>query len=369
MKKILKIIKIIIIIVLVFFALFFGILLINRAVTSIQHLPIAPVTVTDKTVEITMEIENPANFKQHTAYVELMANDGKLYFYRYPSNEFLMCDKYTQWLCVFENGTVRKIREFDIVPFFMLDGFYYYQEYDPDIESTRSTIYCFDVKTESESRLFSTDSVSSKYSFSSDGTVYFLEDDNFSMYREVRGDKIGKINKMREEYTLKSGTYYVEGSVRGEQDVVVYNQSGEKKVLDIPYGKKSLIPCNNGLLVHNEGQGDLLYLIEGDSGKLTELFTCECMVSESAVNVYQDQAFLSFKRYEKHGEFGMLRFENDTLEGTYCIDLGSGQCEKISDKIYNGLYIFDDTGIYACDENSNIYKLDYDANVIDTLVE
>ena len=47
----------------------------------------------------------------------------------------------------------------------------------------------------------------------------------------------------------------------------------------------------------------------------------------------------------------------------------TGETVKLSDAVYTGLYIFDDEGIYACDGKGRIYFLDFDANVIDTLVQ
>ena len=116
-------------------------------------------------------------------------------------------------------------------------------------------------------------------------------------------------------------------------------------------------------MVHNEGQDGLLYFIDEESGAVRELFYVQCMASDSAVNTYGNYAFLSFTRWEKWGDFGMLRFENDTLEGTYRIDICTGETVKISDRIYSGLYIFGDNAIYAVDRQNQIFLLDFDGNV------
>ena len=138
--------------------------------------------------------------------------------------------------------------------------------------------------------------------------------------------------------------------------------------MQLPYAdKRTLIPCENGLLIHNEGRGELLYWVD-EEGEVTSLFSVPCILSDSSVTVYGTSAYLSFIRYEKHGEIGQVRYKNDTLEGTYKIDLRTFSAEKISDKVYCGLYNFDDTCIYACDEDCHIYKLDSEANIIDALI-
>lgn len=85
-------------------------------------------------------------------------------------------------------------------------------------------------------------------------------------------------------------------------------------------------------------------------------------------NVFEDKLYYYVERYEKYGILGMTRFENDEIEGTFIINLKDLSVEKVSDKIYNGLYIFDDTGIYACDDKCNIVKLDFDGKMVGTLL-
>ena len=75
-------------------------------------------------------------------------------------------------------------------------------------------------------------------------------------------------------------------------------------------------------------------------------------------------------RYEKgaKGWSAMVGFENDNVKGTYRINLDDYSMEKISDMIFDGMFIFDDAGIFACDENNKVYKLDFDGNVIKRLL-
>lgn len=50
------------------------------------------------------------------------------------------------------------------------------------------------------------------------------------------------------------------------------------------------------------------------------------------------------------------------------IDLKDGTKEKINDYIFCGMYNFDDTCIYCCDEDGNIYRMELDGEVSPILV-
>ena len=127
-----------------------------------------------------------------------------------------------------------------------------------------------------------------------------------------------------------------------------------------------MIPCEEGLLIHNETNGDFLYFVEADTGNAVALYTAECIYAYSAVNVYGDNAYLSFVRYTQWGPLGLggQVSEDDELNGTYRISLKDYSVTKISDEIYNGLFIFDDSGIYACNSDGQICKLDFNGNVL-----
>ena len=112
----------------------------------------------------------------------------------------------------------------------------------------------------------------------------------------------------------------------------------------------------------------MLYNVN-DNQSISLLFELPCLSSSSAVAVVNEDIYLSVKRYEKFGSLGMLRFENDTAEGTYKISQADFLPVKISDSIYNGLYFFGGESLYACDEFCNIYRLDLQGNVIDTVLK
>jgi len=320
-------------------------------------------SVTDEHIEINQTEHNPANCRQYEANINMMAHDGKLYFYTVSSGSVFSPNKYAGYLSVFEDGTAKQIKSFSGAHILLMaDGFVYYEMQDK--------IFCYNVNENREYELFvETFPISRRMIFySEDGSVYLPKTDDCAEYIPVHGDALELSTAKHEEYSLKAGVCRIEGGYESQRSIVMQGGDGSAVSYDLPYGKKSLIPCGDGLLVHNEECGDLLYYIDGNTGKAVELFSVECIFSVSAVNCYEGQVFLSFKRYEKSGEKGMLRFENDTTEGTYRIDLSDYSTEKISDQIYNGLFIFDDTGIYACNDDSEIFKLDFDGNVILELI-
>ena len=299
---------------------------------------------------------HPANYKQRSSYVSMGIYHQNLY------------------ACIYRDGAL-----YVLTP----DGFDYQARieginygindsgiyYSTTTDTGQTMIYLMDISSGERTHLiasdFSVGDYSNNYYYSEKGTLHIAADRGKTVYYAIDGKSVERSNEIGESFHMNGCTYMLEGRL-GDYQVVFLDQSGEYHSLEeeIPYGDKSIIPCDQGLLVHNEGQGDLLYLIEKASGEVIELFTVECMDSISAVNVHGDYAYLSFKRYEKHGEIGMLSYENDTLEGTYRISLTDYSVEKISDDIYNGLFIFDDNGIYACNIDTEIYKLDFDGNRI-----
>ena len=293
----------------------------------------------------------PANYKQYATGVNMGVYNQNLYM-----------DIDNTLYRLHEEGLVPIDRVDAIVNGICNTGLYY----ETFTDTYDSQLWFMNLSSGERTPLLTTKIVSDRdIYFSPNGTLFAPANDKKTAYYAVDGLDVTESNEHCDIFQLGDRTYMLQDGFN-DNHVVDYDQSGQVHSLeeDIPWGYKSLIPCDQGLLVHNEEQGDLLYLIEKESGEVIELFTVECMTSISAVNVHGDYAYLSFKRYEKHGEIGMLSYKNDTLEGTYRISLIDYSAEKISDDIYNGLFIFDDTGIYACNIDTEIYKLDFDGNRI-----
>ncbi len=128
--------------------------------------------------------------------------------------------------------------------------------------------------------------------------------------------------------------------------------------------KRYLLPVQNGLIVFNEGYEKLLYLIR-PSGEIQVLFSIPCTFSDSVVNIWGDYVFLSVERFEKYVglDFGLLdkkKYEDDTLSGSYKINIKTGEAEKCSDALYDGLTIFGDSGMIGTKKDGSIVQLDFD---------
>lgn len=132
-----------------------------------------------------------------------------------------------------------------------------------------------------------------------------------------------------------------------------------------------LYPFEGGWLLHMSNCKIPLCLISAD-GSVTPIMEYECLSSSSSFNYYGDYAFLSLMRYEKWDDnwsYFLEPYENDTISGTYRIDLNDCTITKINDNYFNGIFIFDEASIFVCDTNDGVYQMDQDGNLIMTLVE
>lgn len=130
--------------------------------------------------------------------------------------------------------------------------------------------------------------------------------------------------------------------------------------------ERSVISTEYGTVIHKQGSEDMLCLIDRDN-QIVSLFSVPCLHAVSAVTIVDDVVYLSFLRYEKYGEIGMKRFDNDTMEGTYRISLKNYSVEKLNDNIYDGLYYFGGDYLYACNRDGCMYRLNLDGSVKDVL--
>ncbi len=320
--------------------------------------------------EITGIVSCPGNNRQRQASVWLGCYDKQLYYF---GGRKAGADKtkYDDSLYVFQDGGLVEVFPLsrgkgEISILGIVDCFLYYWDYrGSDYENIR--LYCYNLESNKESLLYSGHlyGVASLY-FANDGSVYFPlfpESGKAAQFVHVSGESVLGVKPLTDGYPLGENTYYVESEY---YDVVVERISKTdhdgNKLDEIPFEsahRRSMIPYEDGLLVHNEGLESLLYQIHED-GSVTKLFSVPCLGTTSAVNTHGTDAYISVLRYEKYGEKGMLRYENDLLSGTYRISLIDGSTEKISDMYFNGLYNFDDSCFYCCDQQGNIYKMKFD---------
>ena len=318
---------------------------------------------------ITITDNHPSNNRQHNASVWLGCENGKLYFLihhiQYKSDE----TDYHKQLSMFDGIGARKICAIDIENLQIVgsvDGYLYY--WKDGATSGNDHLYCFNIKNESEAFLYQGDLCYYASSF-------FYDNDSIAVPLNAKNGQPQQFVCIQNEAVLSTGSLEAGYSI-GDKLFRVVSEYGDvvERIIcvyengttqDIPLGsahKRSIIPCSNGLVVHNEGLNELLYWID-EEGKISNIFSVPCLSSVSAVNVCGTNVYISFKRYEKFGEIGQVRYENDELEGTYCISTIDFTVKKLNDQIFNGLYNFDDACLYCCDEKGCIFRMDFDGSV------
>ena len=123
----------------------------------------------------------------------------------------------------------------------------------------------------------------------------------------------------------------------------------------------SVFESNGNCFIYCDQGTDVLYVIDSDH-HLFPIFSCgECIMSETALAIHDTCICLSIKRYEKLGQnaLGYSRFDNDEVEGTYMINTNDLSVKKVSDFIFSGLFNLDDTCLYGCDSQGDIYRIDF----------
>ncbi len=318
--------------------------------------------ITGELIEISSASYNPANNLQNSASVWMGTFDGKLYFSPRWCAERKYRNKYYNYLACFEGDTIKRLFRIQDSILGISNNYIYYSSWLDGVSGdVKERIYCYDFQNDTEEIVCETNFLTSEHYFSEDNLLFLSLSSQEGPYHLVNGTNISGDTSPPQSYILNGLSYSVYGT-GDSTNIVVTDEIANKYELkyDTPLGRQSLIPCKKGLLVHNEGEGNALYLIPDNSEEIVQLFEIPCTKAISAVNVYDDWAYVSISRYyydEKSDS--TVPFVNDHLAGTYRIDLSDYSVEKISDSIYNGLYIFDDSGIYACTEKLEIYRFDF----------
>ena len=321
--------------------------------------------------EITYTMNHPGNNRQSNATVWLGCYNNQLYCCSFGKNGGHKMNYYGS-LCVFQGSNLVEVFPLshgkgNITVLGFVDSYLYYRE-NTGGDYKRQKLYCYDLKSNEEALLYTGNlTLSSSLYFDNDGSVYFPLMPAYgeaAQFIHVSGQTVLGVEPLTNGYTLCENTYYVvqEYSDAQVERVLKSNSNDPPKLDEIPFEqayRRWILPYEGGLLVHNERLSSLLYRIDKE-GSVTNLFSIPCLGSESAVNIHGTDAYLSVLRYEKYGEYGMLRYENDTLEGTYRISLTDGSVEKINDMCFDGIYNFDDTCFYCSDQQGNVYKMEFD---------
>ena len=311
-----------------------------------------------------------SNFHQNYSSMMLWTDDSNLYFFSESVPTFVDENRYYRWLCKFDDGAVKRIKKLGsgYVPVGLANGFFYYWKFPEDFRDPE-LLYSYNLSTGEEKCLY-TGEFGARSFLEEDGTFYvgtIVTDKDNHEYLPVHGDLTDEVKPYCIEYQLGEYLYSVEDD-SFVQTVFRTDRDGNKEELPLEYGKyRTLIPCNDGLLIHNAGQDALLYFVDRE-GNVKLLFRASRRSgTKSAVTVHGSKVYLSFMRFEWH-DVWLAQCKDDELVGTHIIDLETFTSQKVSDKTYYGLYNFDDTCIYACDEYCHIYKLDFDGQVIETML-
>lgn len=370
-----------------------GLLLLLGIVFALGLIALAAIVITPKSRDSVNEPEesasnekssglgsyiSPTNNNQTNSALFLCTYDGKLYFVR-EKHGVLDSNPYSGWLCLLEDGEIKKISKLSHYSYLSVcgatDSFICYHEYNGSF--TKNAIYSYSFES-GEAKLLSTEEASGAYGvFIKDGSLFIalspIKHEQLAFLRVTDSESATVTENERDwSYRLGSREYFINNE-QGELAGVVCccEDSGEVTALPLEWAdSRSLIPVDHGLLVYAQGWSHLLYFIS-ENGEVWELFDADCFRSKSSIAVYRDTVYLSVKRYQNGGNFGAGGSESipdDALSGTYRISLNDKSTEKISGEVYSGMFIFDEAGIFACDENGSVYLLDFDGNVIDTLL-
>lgn len=206
--------------------------------------------------------------------------------------------------------------------------------------------------------------------FKEDGTLYIADPTRDGWYFPIMKGNVEDAMSITDSYRIGNKEYVVKHkSWNARSADLIALENGEEHPVELAAAvKRYLIPTEEGLLIWNQGIEHLLYLIR-PTGEIKELFSVPCMCSDSAVNVYGSDVFISVERYEKWGPGGisLQHYADDSLQGSYRISLKTGEVQKLSDDLYSGLFVFGDNGIIGCDKTSGkIYFMDFDFSILDT---
>lgn len=323
-----------------------------------------------------------ANNYQNDAGIWMGNYEKTFYFCKYSDTP--APTDYDNWVCSIADGEIQKLfclgRENDEYRIVGQTGTFLYYLKVGDTKNSMDlldSLFCYDLQTSENHQIYLDTScffIKNSHFFSEDGTlcIAFLEC-GAGVYRPqylyVQEAAVLGTRIQSPSISLGGAAYRIEREDSTYGKVICMGDLGE---YDIQLGDaqyRSIVFCNDSLIVHNENGSELLYRIT-ESGEVESLFSVPCLSSISAMNICNGDVYISFMRFEKFQESGLLsnktkvRFKNDTLEGTYRIRLEDGSAEKISNRIFTGMYNLDDTGLYCCDEDSCIYKLDLTGNEV-----
>lgn len=323
------------------------------------------ISYTTSEICVTVEGEHPANDFQWEANANLYAYDGRLY-YMLGWGENISAT--TAWkLGVLADGTGKILEDYRGrgVEVAFEDGAAYYL--DVDFKKNVSVLHCYDLVSGETTKLDAQAPMLNLapylYYLGSDGVRYLISSYEEGTGYPIQGITAGVLQRIPLDYCIGQTTYTNTWS----EHVIRKDADGTSTILEFGAGRECLIPYRDGLLVLNVSTGNSLHYIDRE-GTIIPLFETDAPHSVSTVNFHENYVFLSLQRYTEWFDNNGNIAENDEISGTYRIDMRDYSTEKISDAAYDGLFIFNGSGIYATDRFANVYQLDFDGEVIEQLI-
>lgn len=341
----------------------------------------------DVSVSVNSDEFSYSNSRQDCMGIKMQAIDGRLYIYMPRPDAHIEPS-----IFVFEKNGVSEMENVLITNWYkslwndQLVGFengYMYIERHP-AKATESAypqkaeLICYDLATGDMTTLLCTeDAPSLDTSFDENGVFYASIRENTSekekQYQAIQGSQL--LDHVVSKPDLRSGTVAeVLEAYNGHTKILSESQLehtlASVQALGIKNSTCTLYPCVSGWMIHIDRCSVPLWLVSFD-GTVSKVFEFESMTTSSSFNIYGDQAYLSFKRYEKwddHMNYFLQPYANDTISGTYRIDLTDFTMTKVSADSYRGIFIFDDTSILTVDINYGVYQLDPNGCLVNTLI-
>ncbi|MBQ7247433.1 MAG: hypothetical protein IJS22_05030 [Lachnospiraceae bacterium] len=283
--------------------------------------------------------------------------------------------EYSNILSVFENGSLKKIKEvnFSGVIGYCYGYLYYYEAGEEVGDDYLVKCYNFFNNTITTIYKGKLGLLDLKW-FSEDGLLYIpIVEDKEDSFLCIRDGQIKDRGFQYFESSIGGITYHLERSPNRITSALISVEKNIKKEKTILLGvntqnKITMLSAKTGLVIHYQSGSDPLYYIDGEN-TIIKLLNIDCNASISCVAVKEETVYFSFRRYEKLNSTGKgyAGFENDETEGTYRINLTDKSIHKISDMVFDGLFLFGDDAVYACDREFNLYRLDMDDNIVDLL--
>lgn len=279
-----------------------------------------------------------------------------LQLYSYGGDMYCSCNDFDEGLCTYKISSDGFEKIFEGEALNQIDNRLYYCCYDSAQASDKYYYYDFE---KGVSRFIGEDP------FLSSGFEIFVDDLHTTYLWD--GSKVIKYSE--NEFEVLENYGEIEVVINGkhlklyEVHEKAYCDADSETIAELGIG--TVIPYKNGVLCRREFayEGESVLSAVDLNGKEIDLLISNCYLTLSCMTVHDNKAYISIKRYERGGFFGRKNIKHDVISGTYIVDLNDYSIHKVNNVVFENLYIFDDTGIYAVDTDDNMYKLTFDGAV------